>query len=392
MPQFKITGWKTPLVILLLVTLLSVGNELFKPFLKAERGIKIQQNLQASFFQSGTVIAKKGQPRPKIKLTKLIASSTHEAAEEELVEIHDPKEGQKTICFYTPPLEPSYQAELKEIRITDQIEPGEYFKAEVILENTGNINWFSDNSECSNQPAFRLGTALPQDRKSSFFNLSNLLDNGWTPKDGNRIKMKEEMAAPGEQGTFVFWGQAPEENNIYREYFSPVVEKVQWLFETVIYVQIEVGEMGEEDLEKAHFLNKTGKISDLAGEKNIEVDLSDQKMLIKFGETVVREYQISSGAYGTPTPTGNFSILNKQELRIGGKWPYYHMPKWQGFTQWGHGLHALPYLANDQGAFWYEALNHIGIPVSHGCIRLLPEDAAELFELTDLGTPILIHR
>lgn len=34
---------------------------------------------------------------------------------------------------------------------------------------------------------------------------------------------------------------------------------------------------------------------------------------------------------------------------------------------------------------------HLGQPVSHGCIRLSPADAARLFELCPLGTPVVIQ-
>jgi len=114
-------------------------------------------------------------------------------------------------------------------------------------------------------------------------------------------------------------------------------------------------------------------------------------MYLKVGEEAVYQMTISSGASETPTPTGTWSVLNKQELRIGGAWPHYRMPYWQGFTSWGHGLHALPYLESDGGVFWSEALTHIGIPVSHGCIRMLPDDAVTVYEFSDVGTSLYIH-
>jgi hypothetical protein len=57
------------------------------------------------------------------------------------------------------------------------------------------------------------------------------------------------------------------------------------------------------------------------------------------------------------------------------------------------GLHGLPYLgrAAEDSAYWREARAHIGIPVSHGCIRFLPEEAAEIYEWADVGTPVFIR-
>ena len=102
--------------------------------------------------------------------------------------------------------------------------------------------------------------------------------------------------------------------------------------------------------------------------------------------------ETSTGAYDTPTPRGNYKILNKQELRIGGAAPHYRMPFWQGWRTDGYGIHGLPYLgANDGGWFWKEAENHIGIPVSHGCIRTPDRDAETLHGFTVIGTPMFIY-
>jgi lipoprotein-anchoring transpeptidase ErfK/SrfK len=70
------------------------------------------------------------------------------------------------------------------------------------------------------------------------------------------------------------------------------------------------------------------------------------------------------------------------------------MPYYMAFKESGsHGLHALPYLGDNKESslFWQEARSHIGIPVSHGCVRLLPEDIKELFGWAELGTPIYIQ-
>ncbi|MEK7136820.1 MAG: L,D-transpeptidase, partial [Patescibacteria group bacterium] len=57
-----------------------------------------------------------------------------------------------------------------------------------------------------------------------------------------------------------------------------------------------------------------------------------------------------------------------------------------------HGFHALPYLGKspESSGFWQEARSHIGIPVSHGCIRLLPEDAENVYEWVEVGTKVYI--
>jgi len=125
----------------------------------------------------------------------------------------------------------------------------------------------------------------------------------------------------------------------------------------------------------------------------IYIDLSDQKAsLIENGE-IIRSYPVSSGAWETPTPRGTFQIHRKQDLRISNQDVPYRMPYYMAFTKSeSHGLHALPYLGNiaNNSDYWHEALDHIGRPVSHGCVRLLPEDAVALFEWAELGTPVII--
>ncbi|MEK9132965.1 MAG: L,D-transpeptidase [Patescibacteria group bacterium] len=236
----------------------------------------------------------------------------------------------------------------------------------------------------------RLGTAKEQDRNSIFYNPGDLAWLG-----SNRIAMSESRIEPGEIATFTFRSVAPYTTDIFREFFQPITENVGWMTakESTFYVDVSIGEPGYEYDKAVFYLGKSGQASmiDTTQPITINVDISEQKMIIKIGDFVVREYLVSTGTFKTPTPIGKFKILNKQELRIAGAYPHYRMPKWQGFTKWGHGLHALPYLANDRGTFWNEALTHIGQRVSHGCIRLLPEDAGELYQLTDVGVEVNIQ-
>ena len=129
----------------------------------------------------------------------------------------------------------------------------------------------------------------------------------------------------------------------------------------------------------------------LEGGKNLEVDLSQQEMYVKIGDTTIRTFPVSTGAPHHPTPPGEFKIFLKQEVRVAGSTPHYIMPLYQMFKAGGYGLHALPSLANDHGVFWREALDHIGSARSHGCIRLLPDDAKFVWNFTDLGTPLKVH-
>lgn len=132
----------------------------------------------------------------------------------------------------------------------------------------------------------------------------------------------------------------------------------------------------------------------LSGSKAIRIFLRQQRAYLLQGGVVIKTYRISSGAPKTPTPTGTFRIYKKQDLRVSSLAVPYRMPHYMAFTpNEAFGLHGLPYLgrAAEDSAYWREARAHIGIPVSHGCIRFLPEEAAEIYEWADVGTPVFIR-
>jgi len=259
--------------------------------------------------------------------------------------------------------------------------------------NTGNTIWYSADSGCDEKHVVNMGTAKTQDRDSVLFNESSEEENtGWI--GANRVKLVEDAVGIDETGTFAFTAVAPMEDNVYVEHWNLVAEEVEWFNsdDLEIRMEIPVGDVTEEDLFKASYMRDfSGNTNSITGEKNIAVDLTNQKLELRYDNTAVYSMTISSGASDTPTPTGDWTILNKQELRIGGASPHYRMPYWMGFTSWGHGFHSLPYLEKDGGIFWSEALSHIGIPVSHGCIRQLPDQSIEVYDFGEVGMPIHIY-
>ncbi len=126
------------------------------------------------------------------------------------------------------------------------------------------------------------------------------------------------------------------------------------------------------------------------GNKKIIIDISEQRMYLKLGAMTLKSFPISTGTTRTPTPIGTTSIHFKQEVRVAHSSPHYIMPKFMQFRSGGYGIHALPSLANDRGVFWREALNHIGTRRSHGCVRLLPNDANFTYDFADVGMPVQV--
>jgi lipoprotein-anchoring transpeptidase ErfK/SrfK len=142
-------------------------------------------------------------------------------------------------------------------------------------------------------------------------------------------------------------------------------------------------------------------------------------MYVALGEEIIDEFLVSTGAYRTPTPTGRHTILGKNHVRIGGDGPYI-MPRFQllgirGGRFTGYGIHALPSIGTgsllreirsiqargeevpheiyEGNALWTEAVEHLGTPVSHGCIRVAPDQADFLFDYTEVGeTELIVER
>lgn len=296
-------------------------------------------------------------------------------------------------CQVDPQEKPIYSGRLTSIDAPQQAEPNELFEITVKIQNTGNMPWLSTTSGCPNlaNPVY-LGTTRDQDRASSFHAPAVFGDTKWL--GANRIKMKTGRVNPGESAEFTFTAHAPVDPGIYREYFEPVVEGKTWIQgDAELSFDIKVGE--PEINQSIYDITKDipaslNLVDPKFGDKSIQVDLSDQKMYIKLGDVIVKTFRVSTGKRATPTPPGNYSIQFKQEVRVAGSAPHYIMPKFMQFRKGGYGIHALPSLANDRGVFWREALNHIGTPRSHGCIRLLPEDAEFAFNFADVGTPVKV--
>jgi len=125
----------------------------------------------------------------------------------------------------------------------------------------------------------------------------------------------------------------------------------------------------------------------LYGGKYIEVDLSSQTLYQFEGETMVGKHSVSTGKWSTPTPIGTYTINNKDPRAYSSTYDLY-MPYWMAFIGSKYGIHELPEWANGSK----EGANHIGTPVSHGCIRLGVGDAGEVYDWTEIGTTVVIHR
>lgn len=102
----------------------------------------------------------------------------------------------------------------------------------------------------------------------------------------------------------------------------------------------------------------------------------DQKILnlIQNGN-LVKSYPVAVGKPETPTPLGDWTIVEKQ-MNPGGAFG----TRWMRLScPWGgYGIHGT----NNP--------NSIGKAASHGCVRMNNQDVNALYDLVDLGTPVKI--
>jgi L,D-transpeptidase catalytic domain len=111
------------------------------------------------------------------------------------------------------------------------------------------------------------------------------------------------------------------------------------------------------------------------GPMRVVVSLSDQLAFVYRGDTLMAVSTISSGKEAKPTPTGIFSVLDKQPMYRSKKYDNAPMPWMQRIDDYGIALHA--------------GFNP-GVPASHGCVRLPSAFAKKLYSVTEVGTPVYI--
>jgi hypothetical protein len=105
------------------------------------------------------------------------------------------------------------------------------------------------------------------------------------------------------------------------------------------------------------------------------VSLARQRISIYGSEGLLAQSAISSGQAGHRTPTGVFSVIQKNRYHRSNIYSGAPMPYMQRITWSGIALHAgvIP-----------------GYPASHGCIRLPHHFAAELWGMTKMGARVIV--
>lgn len=121
--------------------------------------------------------------------------------------------------------------------------------------------------------------------------------------------------------------------------------------------------------------NAPGNDSRVAPSKrSLTISLGAQQFAYAEDGQVVRTGPISSGAAGSPTPTGRFAVLSKDRDKVSSR--YTNQLGWQAW---------MPYSIQFNGHYFLHEGWLPGYPDSHGCVRVGEPDARFLFERLKIG-------
>ncbi|RFU60864.1 L,D-transpeptidase [Peribacillus glennii] len=109
--------------------------------------------------------------------------------------------------------------------------------------------------------------------------------------------------------------------------------------------------------------------------KWIDVSTSKHQLKLFDASRLIKTYPIAVGKILTPTPAGNYKIINKQPNPGG---PFGVL--WMGLSRPHYGIHGT----NNPSS--------IGKNVSHGCIRMHNHHVVELSSMVPIGTNVYIHK
>jgi lipoprotein-anchoring transpeptidase ErfK/SrfK len=101
----------------------------------------------------------------------------------------------------------------------------------------------------------------------------------------------------------------------------------------------------------------------------IKIDKKIQRMTVMVDGVKKYDWPVSTGKAGYATPSGTFWVFRMEKDYYSKEWDDAPMPHTMFFTPQGNAIHGT-----------FETKN-LGRAVSHGCVRLEPENATKLFNL-----------
>jgi lipoprotein-anchoring transpeptidase ErfK/SrfK len=122
--------------------------------------------------------------------------------------------------------------------------------------------------------------------------------------------------------------------------------------------------------------------------RRIVISIVDRKLALLEDSKVLKTYPIAVGTRHTPSPDGDFVIVNRAVDPV-----YRHRDKeippgkdnplgtrWMGLSMRGYGIHGT------------NVPSSVGKATSHGCFRMRKEDVEELYTLVHVGDYVTVRR
>jgi len=159
------------------------------------------------------------------------------------------------------------------------------------------------------------------------------------------------------------------------------------IYKTVFQTEAPLPEEWDKDFETRIEQARKFTVAKIKDDKYVDINLNIQVLTIFENGKVIDSFLISSGKRGMDTPKGNFKISNKHPRPWSGQYGLY-MPYWMAIVPSGKfGIHELP----EWPGGYKEGQDHLGTPVSHGCVRLGIGAANKVYNWVEIGTPIVIY-
>jgi lipoprotein-anchoring transpeptidase ErfK/SrfK len=112
-----------------------------------------------------------------------------------------------------------------------------------------------------------------------------------------------------------------------------------------------------------------------------KIDISDQRMQVFIDGWPRYSWAVSTARSGYRTPVGTYKAVRMEKMWYSRKYDMSPMPH-SIFFKGGFAIHGTNYI------------KRLGTPASHGCVRLHPDNAAQLYSLVRangmMNTQILV--
>jgi hypothetical protein len=146
-----------------------------------------------------------------------------------------------------------------------------------------------------------------------------------------------------------------------------------------------------------HAYDRPAKLPTNPDNVRVKVSLSKQRTYVMEGNEMLLVMPVSVGASGSPTPSGNFRIFNKEAKRRANTHGFAYNGSQVKRSMlssrpvgWSFKGTPMPYWCEFKPAYGFHTGWVKHQPTTHGCIRMHENLAPKFFRLVKVGTPVSI--